>query len=101
MNILRTQISYLCNLCKCLQIFHGVYPSGEHKAHVVQVNNKNHNLQRLIIRIFVFVDLIEQKEISKTKDGAPLKWEDTHKMKYTWCVLKETLCLQPVVEQAL
>jgi hypothetical protein len=101
MNILRTQNSYLCNLCKCLQIFHSVYPSGEHKAHVVQVNNKNHNLQRLIIRIFVFVDLIEQKEISKTKDGAPLNWEDTHKMQYTWCVLQETLCLQLVVEQAL
>jgi cytochrome P450 len=67
---------------------------------VVQINSKNHSLQRLIIRIFVFVDLIEQMEISKTKDGAPLNWEDTRKMKYTWCVLQETLRLQPAVLQA-
>jgi hypothetical protein len=38
-NILRTHISYLCSLCRCLQIFHNV--TGEHKAHVVQVNDKN------------------------------------------------------------
>ncbi len=67
---------------------------------MVQINSKNHSLQRLIIRIFVFVDLIEQMEISKTKDGAPLNWEDTRKMKYTWCVLQETLRLQPAVLQA-
>ncbi|CAK9271642.1 unnamed protein product [Sphagnum jensenii] len=42
----------------------------------------------------------EQMEISETKDGAPLNWEDTRKMKYTWCVLQETLRLQPAVEQA-
>jgi cytochrome P450 len=65
----------------------------------VQVNNKNHNLQRLIIIIFVFVDLIEQMEISKTKDGAPLNWEDTRKMKYTWCVIQETLRVQLAVVQ--
>jgi cytochrome P450 family 26 subfamily A len=72
----------------------------EHKAHVVRVNNKNQNLQRLIIRISVFVDLIEQMEISETKDGAPLNWEDTRKMKYTWCVFQQTLRLQPALEQA-
>ncbi|CAK9224032.1 unnamed protein product [Sphagnum troendelagicum] len=42
----------------------------------------------------------EQMEISKTKDGAPLNWEDTRKMKYTWCVLQESLRLQPALEQA-
>jgi len=34
-NILGTQISYLCNLCKCLQIFHKLYIGEEHKAYVV------------------------------------------------------------------
>jgi hypothetical protein len=43
----KTQIFYLCNLCKCLQFFHSVYIGGEHKTHVVQVNNKNHNLKIL------------------------------------------------------
>ncbi|CAK9222794.1 unnamed protein product [Sphagnum troendelagicum] len=42
----------------------------------------------------------EQMEISKTKDGAPLNWEDTRKMKYTWCVLQECLRIQPALEQA-
>jgi cytochrome P450 family 26 subfamily A len=67
---------------------------------MVQVNSKNHSLQRLFIRIFIFVDLIEQMEISQRKDGAPLNWEDTRKMKYTWCVLQESLRIQPALEQA-
>jgi cytochrome P450 len=40
----------------------------------------------------------EQEEIAKVKAGAPLNWEDTQKMKYTWWVMQETLRLQsPVV----
>lgn len=46
-NILGTQISYFCSLCKYLQIFHGVHIGGKHKVHVVQVNNKKENLKRL------------------------------------------------------
>jgi hypothetical protein len=45
--ILRTQISYLCSLSKCLLFFHNLHIGEEHKAHVVQVNNKTHNLKRL------------------------------------------------------
>jgi hypothetical protein len=30
------------------EIFHGVYNGEEHKAHVMQTNNKKDNLQRLI-----------------------------------------------------
>jgi hypothetical protein len=30
-NVLKTRISYLCNLCKCLQIFISVYIGEEHK----------------------------------------------------------------------
>ncbi|CAM6013127.1 unnamed protein product [Sphagnum balticum] len=37
----------------------------------------------------------EQEEIAKVKAGAPLNWEDTQKMKYTWWVMQETLRLQP------
>jgi hypothetical protein len=42
-NISRTQISYLCSLCRCLQFSHNANIGGEHKAHAVQVNNKNDN----------------------------------------------------------
>jgi CDGSH-type Zn-finger protein len=42
-NILETQIFYFYNLCRCLHFFHNVYIDGEHKAHMLQVNNKNHN----------------------------------------------------------
>jgi cytochrome P450 family 26 subfamily A len=37
-------------------------------------------------------------EIAITKDGSPLNWDDTPKMKYTWLVIQESLCLQPPVE---
>jgi hypothetical protein len=43
MNIFEIQISYLCNLGRCLQIFHIIYIGGEHKAHVVQINNEKEN----------------------------------------------------------
>ncbi|KAG0563653.1 hypothetical protein KC19_8G048800 [Ceratodon purpureus] len=39
----------------------------------------------------------EQREIAKDKDGAPLDWNDTRKMKYTWQAVQETLRLQPPV----
>jgi len=39
----------------------------------------------------------EQEEIAKVKAGAPLNWEDTQKMKYTWWVMQETLRLQPPI----
>jgi len=38
---------------------------------------------------------LEQQEIAKEKAGAPLTWEDTRKMKYTWRVCQETMRLQP------
>jgi cytochrome P450 family 26 subfamily A len=41
--------------------------------------------------------LTEQQEIAKVKAGAPLNWEDTQKMKYTWWTMQETLRLQPPV----
>jgi cytochrome P450 family 26 subfamily A len=41
--------------------------------------------------------LTEQEEIAKVKAGAPLNWEDTQKMKYTWWVMQETLRLQSPV----
>ncbi|KAH8938768.1 hypothetical protein BDL97_16G102100 [Sphagnum fallax] len=38
----------------------------------------------------------EQKEIAITKAvGAPLNWDDTRKMKYTWQVIQECLRVQP------
>jgi len=42
-NILETQISYLCNVCRCLQLSHNAQIGEEHKAHAMQVNNKNDN----------------------------------------------------------
>jgi hypothetical protein len=36
-NILGTQISYLCSLCKCTQFFHNVYISGEHKIRLDKI----------------------------------------------------------------
>ena len=39
--------------------------------------------------------LTEQREIAKEKGGAPLDFNDTRKMKYTWQVVQETLRLQP------
>ena len=42
----------------------------------------------------------EQKGIAEEKAGAPLSWEDTRKMKYTWRVCQETLRLQPPVQAA-
>jgi cytochrome P450 family 26 subfamily A len=44
--------------------------------------------------------LTEQEEIAKVKAGAPLNWEDTQKMKYTWWVMQETLRLQSPVAGA-
>ncbi|KAG0563656.1 hypothetical protein M758_8G047100 [Ceratodon purpureus] len=44
--------------------------------------------------------LQEQREIAKDKNGAPLDYSDTRKMKYTWQVVQETLRLQPPVQQA-
>jgi hypothetical protein len=44
---LGTQISYLCSLYKCLQFFHNLLIGEEYKAHVMQVNSKNHNLKIL------------------------------------------------------
>ena len=50
----------------------------------------------LIFVLFV----AEQKEIAEEKAGAPLSWEDTRKMKFTWRVCQETLRLQPPVQAA-
>jgi hypothetical protein len=46
MNILGTQISYLCNLCWCTNFFQNVYINGEHKIHVGKIEQKlaNDNL---------------------------------------------------------
>lgn len=43
----------------------------------------------------VFIRLAEQREIAKEKKGAPLDWNDTRRMKYTWQVVQETLRIQP------
>ncbi len=43
MNIFEIQISYLCNLGRCLQTFHIIYIGGGHKAHVLQINSKKEN----------------------------------------------------------
>jgi len=42
----------------------------------------------------------EQREVAKEKNGAPLDWNDTRKMRYTWQVVQETLRLQAPVQQA-
>jgi hypothetical protein len=47
MNIFEIQISYLCSLSRCLQIFHIIYIGGEHKAHVVQVNSKKEKIEKI------------------------------------------------------
>jgi hypothetical protein len=39
-NILGTQISYLCNLCRCTQLFHKVYISGEQKIHLGKIGQR-------------------------------------------------------------
>jgi cytochrome P450 len=44
--------------------------------------------------------LAEQREVAKEKNGAPLDWNDTRKMRYTWQVVQETLRLQAPVQQA-
>jgi hypothetical protein len=38
-NISRTFLKNFCSLCRCLQIFYEVHIGGEHKIHVVEINN--------------------------------------------------------------
>ncbi len=53
MNISRTQISYLCSLCTCVQFFHNVYVGEKHKAHVLKVKKKKDK----IIYIYIYMKL--------------------------------------------
>jgi len=39
----------------------------------------------------------EQREIAEEKKGAPLDWNDTRRMKYTWQVVQETMRNQPTI----
>jgi hypothetical protein len=46
------------------------------------------------------VHVIEQEKIVMEKVGDFLCWDDTRKMKYTWQVIQEIMCIQPIVAWA-
>ena len=50
----------------------------------------------IVISNWFLLSYIEQMEIAMSKDPEEfLKWNDIQKMKYTWCVVKETMRLAP------